>query len=455
MVKTSSRLLMILLLILLLGWALRTHNVETRSLWEDEGWTMLLSKGPGLGEVTRTMAHDQHPPLFFMSFRLWRDVTGDTEFATRYFSILIGMVAVTGTYQLGRELFNVRAGILAALMLALSDLHIDLSQEVRHYGLLAAGVVWSSLFYVRWWHRPTRANRLGYVFSSILLLYTHYLGGYVLIAQLIHMLLMVRPRQRLFEALLLFGAICLGFLPWLPVVIDQNSVRWDNPLYYQNALPNSVETYHAVRTALLGGYPVLLTLLALLGLFKNKELFTTEDTEITENFKEKEKKNFLTSAPLRFALIYLAIWIALMVGLTVLINERRQFLTVRNFILIVPALAVLIGQGLANLPRLTRLFVIALVLVISLTTIDSRREYPNWRAVIRNVTDYHLDGEPVLMDVWVGDFPARYYIDRQMGEETPRVSLREWRDEYQNALPPHAARLFAADRLVLAGLLGR
>jgi uncharacterized membrane protein len=417
--------LLVLFLILLLGWTLRTHDLDTRSLWADEGWTMLLSKGPGLGDITRTMAHDQHPPLFFVLFRLWRNITGDTEFAARYFSVLIGMIAVAGTYQLGRELFHIQAGILAALILALSDLHIDLCQEVRHYSLLATLAVWSSLFYARWWRKPTRVNRMGYVLTSIVLLYTHYLGGYVLIAQLIHMLLVVHPRRRLVEALALFGAIGLGFLPWLPVVIDQNSVRWDNPLYYQNALPNSMTTYRAVRTALLGHRFALMALLALLGL-------------VGVVYRQRAEKSDQVRGQVRplWPVLYLGIWIIFMVGLTVIINERRQFLTVRNFILIMPAIAVLVGRGLTNLPRMTRLFVIGLVLVIGLTTVDARRDYPNWRAVTRNVTAYHLDDEPVLMDVWVGDFPVRYYIDRQMGQETPRVSLREWRDQYKSLFLP-------------------
>jgi uncharacterized membrane protein len=451
-IPPSIRLL-ILLLILLLGWALRLHAIAARSLWADEGWTMLLSQGPGLGTITRTMAHDQHPPLFFVLFRLWRNATGDTELATRYFSVLIGMLAVAGTYQLGRELFNPVVGVLAMLILALSDLHIDLSQEVRHYSLLATLIIWSSLFYVRWWHRPTRANRVGYVLTSIALLYTHYLGGYVLIAQLIHMLIMVRPRRRLLDGLFLFGAICLGFLPWLPVVIDQNRVRWTNPLYYQNSLPNSLATYHAVRTALFGHYYVLMALLALLGLFslsKNALL----NSEISFSHGEKGLPNrenppfkirfmrrinsFSTILPpvSPWPTLYLLIWIVFMVALTVIINERHQFLTVRNFILIVPPLAVLIGRGLSNLPYTTRWFVTGMVLVIGLTTVDARRDYPNWRAVVGNVTAYHLDHEPILMDVWVGDFPARYYIDRQMGKDTPRVSLREWRDQYQSRFLP-------------------
>jgi uncharacterized membrane protein len=452
-----TRILIALLLILLLGWALRLHAIDARSLWADEGWTMLLSQGPGLGTITRTMAHDQHPPLYFILFRLWRNTTGDTELATRYFSVLIGMLAIAGVYQLGRELFRPSVGILAALILALSDLHIDLSQEVRHYSLLATLIIWSSLFYVRWWRRPTGANRIGYVLTSIALLYTHYLGGYVLIAQLIHMLIMVRPRRRLLDGLFLFGAICLGFLPWLPVVIDQNSVRWTNPLYYQNSLPNSLATYHAVRTALFGHYYVLMALLALLGLFSLSEATPlisetpSSGAEIPGSRGERGISN-RRNPPFKFPFmrrinsfsrilspwptLYLVIWIVFMVGLTVIINERRQFLTVRNFILIVPPLAILIGRGLSNLPHATRWFVTGMVLVIGLTTIDARRDYPNWRAVVGNVTAYHLDDEPVLMDVWVGDFPARYYIDRQMGKDTPRVSLREWRDQYKSQFLP-------------------
>ncbi|NLX10460.1 MAG: hypothetical protein GXY36_12455 [Chloroflexi bacterium] len=411
-------LLALLALILLLAWGLRMHKAEARSLWADEGWTMLLSQGPGLDDVVRTLADDQHPPLFFVLFRVWRGVAGETEFATRYFSILAGVLAVAAIYPLGRALFGPLTGLLAALLLALADNHIDLSQEVRHYGLLALLIVLSSLFYARWWRRPTRAHAVGYVLASIALLYTHYLGGFVLIVQLAHMLLTVRPARRLVQALVLFGTACAGFLPWLPVVIEQNSVRWDNPLYYQNALPNSVETYRAVRTALLGSHYGLLAALLLLGL-----------VYLVYRHAGRERWPQVRLRPVWPAL-YLALWIVLVVGATVVINARSQFLTVRNFIVITPAILLLIAHGLANLDRLARGMLVAVIVIVGLTTVDARRHYPDWRSVTRNVTDYHLVGEPVLMDVWVGDFPLRYYIDRQMGGETPRVSLREWRDTY-------------------------
>ncbi len=418
----SGALVFSLALVLLLGWALRTHELDARSLWEDEGWTMLLSAGPGLGDVVRTMAADQHPPLYFVIFRVWRTLTGETEFAGRYLGVLVGMVAIAAAFPLGRALFGVRSGVLAALLLALADLHIDLSQEVRHYSLLATGVMLSSLFYVRWRRRPGRANRVGYVLTTLLLLYTHYLGATIVLVQALHMLLTLRGR-RLTEGAFLLSAVGLGFLPWLPVMVDQNRVRWDNPLYYQNALPNSAETFRLVRMALLGQWYAILGGLALLG-------------AVTLTYPRGESRfPRLRLRPIWPAL-YLALTVILIAGLIVAINERRQFLTVRNFILLAPALAVLAAHGLANLPRLARAFLLALIVIIALTTVDARRHYPDWRAVVGNISAHHLPGEPVLMDVWVGDFPARYYVDRQLGPDTPRVSLREWRAEYRELFLP-------------------
>jgi len=420
----SSSLFAAIVLVLLLGWALRIHDIDARSLWADEGWTMLLSEGPGLDDVTRTLAADQHPPLFFAAFRLWRSAAGDTEFATRAFSALIGLLAVAGIVQLGRGLYGPLAGVLAALLLALADNHIDLSQEVRHYSLLATLAIASGVFYVRWWRHPTRANRIGTVLASIALLYTHYLGGFVLVAQLLHMLAFARPWRRLADALFLVGAACLGFLPWLPVVLDQNRLRWDNPLYYQNALPNSLDTYRAVRVALLGSHYGLMAGLLLAGLVYLAYRRGAGEPRVRVRLRPA------------WPTLYLVIWIALVVGPTVLINARRQFLTVRNFILVTPPILVLIAHGLTNLDRAARGLLVGVIVVVSLTTVDARRHYPDWRALTRAVAAHHA-GEPVLMDVWVGDFPVRYYIDRQMGDGTPRVSLREWRDAYREQFLPH------------------
>jgi len=70
---------------------LRLHNLGTRSLWEDEGWTLLLSGGSNLSDIVQTMAFDQHPPIYFAAVHYWLDLTGDSEFSLRLFSALAGI----------------------------------------------------------------------------------------------------------------------------------------------------------------------------------------------------------------------------------------------------------------------------------------------------------------------------------------------------------------------------
>ena len=145
----------------------------------------------------------------------------------------------------------------------------------------------------------------------------------MLLAQVIHMLLVVRPWQRLAKALFLFGAICLGFLPWLPVVIDQNSAALGQPA----VLPECRCPTAWTRTA-----PCVPPCSALLRAHGRAGA-------VGAGLRDVPAARTGASGALRplWPVLYLVIWIGLMVGLTVVINERRQFLTVRNFIIVVHA----------------------------------------------------------------------------------------------------------------------
>lgn len=418
----ASSSLWMLVFILLLAMVVRLHDLEVRSLWEDEGWTLVLSEGPTIPDIVQRMAYDQHPPIYFVLIHLWRDVTGSSEFALRMLSVLTGVIGIAGIFQLGRVMFSEMTGIMAALFLALSDHHIDLSQDVRHYAQMATFVILSSWYYFRLIqsNNPSRGTRVGYILSSIALLYSHYLGGFVLICQAVHMLVTVRPFKRLCWAGFHFGAICLGFLPWLPIVIRQNQVRWETPLYYLNSLPNSHGTYIMVRDAVLGKqYGITIVILAL-GL-----VWLSYDYTQTR----------IRLKPISPTL-FLLMWAVGFTTMSFYLNADKQFLTIRNFLLITPAIAVIAGHGLANLELRSRLFIVVVISVVALTTVDTRQLKPPWREVIQTVTDYHGDDEPILMHIWVGDFPGRYYIEQQMGEDTPWLSIRETADEYKEKFLP-------------------
>lgn len=76
--RAARQALLIFALIAIFALFARLWHIQRESFWADEGWTMLLAKGPTLAEVAQTMAEDQHPPLYFMLLRLWMDVFGDS-----------------------------------------------------------------------------------------------------------------------------------------------------------------------------------------------------------------------------------------------------------------------------------------------------------------------------------------------------------------------------------------
>lgn len=394
-----------LLLILLLAAATRIHQIDERSLWEDEGWTLLLSEGHA-AEIVQTMAYDQHPPLYFVMIGYWRDVTGESELALRSLSVLLSLLSVAAIYELGRVLFNQVTGLSAALLLAIWDFSIDVAQDARQYTLLTVLVILACTFYFRYLQRPTRWHGLGWLLMSIAALYTQYMAGIVLAVQGLHMLLCV-PRRRWPDLILRFAAIGLAFLPWLVVFIRQNQVRWDDPIYYQSGLPNNTATFILIRDALVSQQFGLIIGLCLLGLV------------------------FLRYQPLHISLrpirstLFLLLWSVIYIGLLVYLNESREILRIRIFMAVMPALLLLVAHGLANLQAVPRTFLLSVLVLVNLGTIDTRQNNAPWREVVGQVTAFHQPGEPVLMDIWVGDFPARYYIERQMGAETSWLSLRE------------------------------
>jgi len=133
---------MAMILILFLALAVRVYALDGQSIWSDEGLSIQRTSQPFPAILANTItldgieSRDTNPPLYFLSLRMWRLGLGESIFALRYLSVLVGVLSVALFYQLGRLSFNRRVGVAAALVLALSPFHVWMSQEIRNYTLL-------------------------------------------------------------------------------------------------------------------------------------------------------------------------------------------------------------------------------------------------------------------------------------------------------------------------------
>lgn len=119
---------------------MRTWEIGRKTLWLDETFSVWLARHP-LAEMLAWIARlDQHPPLYYMLLHFWIRLVGDGPVAVRLLSALLSTLAIPAVYCLGRRLLGPAAGVLAALILALSPFHVRFAQETRMYALLTLNV---------------------------------------------------------------------------------------------------------------------------------------------------------------------------------------------------------------------------------------------------------------------------------------------------------------------------
>jgi uncharacterized membrane protein len=118
--------------IIFLGFLLRLYRLTDQSIWLDEAWSIYHSQQP-LSQIIGLK--DNTPPLYYLLLHFWMQIKSNSEFSARLLSTFLGTISIYVTYLLGSLIFNKKTGILAALLLAISPIHIYYSQETRAYSL--------------------------------------------------------------------------------------------------------------------------------------------------------------------------------------------------------------------------------------------------------------------------------------------------------------------------------
>jgi 4-amino-4-deoxy-L-arabinose transferase-like glycosyltransferase len=145
-----------------------------RGIWVDEAISIHQAHMSLAGMLQNLRATDNHPPLYFLI--LWGTVRliGSGELAVHIPTIIAGTLLIPAVYITGRELFDRRTGVVAALLTTVAPLLIWYAQEARPYAffmLFATLAVWAQMRVVR--DGRTR-YWVAYGALTIALLYTHY-----------------------------------------------------------------------------------------------------------------------------------------------------------------------------------------------------------------------------------------------------------------------------------------
>ncbi len=217
-----------LLLIILIGFALRLYGLGAQSLWYDETVSAYLAS-QSVPDLVAHTARDIHPPGYYLILHYWRSLIGDSEFALAYFSLVFGVLLIALTYKLSRLLTHqATVGVWAALLVAISPYNLWYSQEVRMYtfgAFLGGAVLWATW---RVQEKSTVRPLLywaGYILIAAIGMYVLYYFAFLLITlNLFFIIRALWPNPNWITVRnLIFanGLAALLYTPWIPIAWRQ------------------------------------------------------------------------------------------------------------------------------------------------------------------------------------------------------------------------------------------
>ncbi|MCJ7755575.1 MAG: glycosyltransferase family 39 protein, partial [Thermoanaerobaculales bacterium] len=174
----------------------------------------------------------------------WRGSFGDSVYALRSFGVLWSLIGLGALALLARQLVGDRGAVLAVMAAAVvHPLDFHFAQTARMYSQLAALSTLTAWMLWRWMMSSGVGDRAiaarcaaAYGATAVLLLYTHYLGVVVLVAQGVFALVFFARRRSWFSLsayLVCAAAVAAAFWPWFLRVLNfrdglysMNHLRW-------------------------------------------------------------------------------------------------------------------------------------------------------------------------------------------------------------------------------------
>jgi uncharacterized membrane protein len=410
--KVKRKEILILVLCLLVGFALRFYTLDQKSLWMDEIYTFNDSRDDFKSQI-RFYAENPtflHPPLFFILTHQFYPFP-KPERDLRVIPMIFGTLSILMIYFVSRS-FSPSIALPSALSLTFMAYHISLSQDGRSYPLLMFFGMMGLYFFMR--HLKTQKN--GYLaFVALcyaILFHTSYSCiPFIVLSQILWFYQPDKKRKypSLSSFLILNGLIILFCIPWIAFlalhyksqpVTDLRNVQ--DPVAFWSILNGVFHDWVPYA-------PLMITSVILLILFP---------------FFSKNKRN---------ALVLLSVFILPIGGLYLYCRllDITHFITSRYFINFLPLFFITIFLSLQTLEakfeilkrfmRLKFLFVILLIASnLVILPLYYRSEKQDYRGLVTYLKGQLRDGDKIIvgntlyisvMLHYFGVYPAgRHYV---------------------------------------------
>lgn len=373
--------------------ALRFVNLGAKSIWSDEAFSVFLAglSWQSFWHVVSTA--EANMSAYYVLLRGWIHF-GDEAFWVRLLSALISVAAVPVVYWIGTDNFSRRAGILAALLLAINPFDIRYAQEARSYSLLAVLVSISLLAFFVCLRRPSRFWSVCYVLSTALALYAHFFAALAVLVQLVSLAALPAESRQVAKAQALrMGIVILLGLPllWFVLFRDQGQLGWAPAVHAR-------DVYDVFRFMVGSGVKLGIAVAA-------------AAIAVTAWIRNCRDKGWTTKS---WPLLVVILWLFLPVFLTLLLSVWKPMYAPRFLIFCLPAALLLVAQGLAEVRFVSVRYVLVLALIVGeMGPIRSYYAEPgqeDWKGVVQFFSRNFHAGDAAVLPNGYCNLPFEYEL---------------------------------------------
>lgn len=180
--EIKKKTLPLLIMVLLFAFLVRLDTLSVqKDFWHDEAFQYLYSQKSVKFILD---SNDVHPPLFNLFTKLLLSIGFKSIFWLRYIMLSISILFIFHFFKTIKEIFNEKIALFSTAMLSFSYTYLYYSIEFRSYMF----VLLFTILQIRYFNKLLDDEPVisYYVALSLILLYSHYMAGLIILVQVIY-----------------------------------------------------------------------------------------------------------------------------------------------------------------------------------------------------------------------------------------------------------------------------
>lgn len=208
-----------LILILLFGAFLRFIHLDYESLADAEIITS-CEVNKTLPDLLLNRVSKGHAPFYFIIMHYWVKIFGNTKFALRIFSCLVGILSIYLLFYVARIFCNEEAALISSFIFSASLINVSYAQQAELYCLLEFFVLISTLFLFSALRNNKIINWILFGLAVLASFYTNHVAILMFLSIIIYIFLYYWKNKKTFIRFIICTAVIIFlYLPFLFILI--------------------------------------------------------------------------------------------------------------------------------------------------------------------------------------------------------------------------------------------